>query len=67
MSVNNRLILAQLTVGLRKAQKYRDLSQKNDVLSAIALADSLTQMNNRRALDLDLPRQIQKHGIKIIP
>jgi len=59
LSVNNRLILAQLTVGLRKAQKYRDLIQKNNVLSAIALADSLTQMNNRRALDLDLPRQIQ--------
>ncbi|MBW4572772.1 MAG: diguanylate cyclase [Tolypothrix carrinoi HA7290-LM1] len=60
LSANNRLILAQLTVGLRKAQKYRDLIQKNDVLSAIALADSLTQMNNRRALEWDLPRQIQK-------
>jgi diguanylate cyclase (GGDEF)-like protein len=59
LSVNNRLILAQLTVGLRKVQKYRDLIQKNDVLSAIALADSLTQINNRRALDLDLPRQTQ--------
>ncbi|GAX41238.1 diguanylate cyclase [Tolypothrix sp. NIES-4075] len=60
LSANNRLILAQLSVGLRKAQKYRDLIQKNDVLSAIALADSLTQMNNRRALEWDLPRQIQK-------
>jgi diguanylate cyclase (GGDEF)-like protein len=60
LSVHNRLILAQLTVGLRKAQKYRDLNQKNDVLSAIALVDSLTQMNNRRALDWDLPKQIQK-------
>lgn len=59
-SANNRLILAQLSVGLRKAQKYRDLIQKNDVLSAIALADSLTEMNNRRALEWDLPRQIQK-------
>jgi diguanylate cyclase (GGDEF)-like protein len=60
LSTNNRLILAQLTVGSRKVQKYRDLIKKNDVLSAIALADSLTQMNNRRALDLDLPKQIQK-------
>ncbi|NEU71496.1 diguanylate cyclase [Hassallia byssoidea VB512170] len=60
LSANNRLILAQLTVGLRKAQKYRDMMQENDVLSAIALADSLTQMNNRRALEWDLPRQIQK-------
>ncbi|MBD0264569.1 MAG: diguanylate cyclase [Tolypothrix sp. Co-bin9] len=60
MSANNRLILAQLTVGLRKAQKYRDLIQKNDALSAIALADSLTQMKNRRALESDFPTQIQK-------
>lgn len=60
LSANNRLILAQLTVALRKAQKYRDLIHKNDVLSTIALADSLTQMNNRRALEWDLPRQIQK-------
>jgi len=59
-SANNRLILAQLTVGLRKAQKYRDLIHKNNALSTIALTDSLTQMNNRRALEGDLPRQIQK-------
>ncbi len=60
LSANNCLILAQLTVGLRKAQKYRDLIQKNDVLSGFALADSLTEMKNRRALDQDLPRQIQR-------
>ena len=60
LSANNRLILAQLTVGLRKAQKYRDLIQENDVLSTFALADCLTQMNNRRALEWDLPRQIKK-------
>lgn len=61
----HRLLLAQLTVGLRKAQKYRDLIRTNDLLSAIALADSLTEMNNRRALEWDLPRQIKKartHG-----
>ncbi|MBW4641861.1 MAG: diguanylate cyclase [Goleter apudmare HA4340-LM2] len=57
---SHSLILAQLTVGLRKAQKYRDLLRTNDLLSAIALADSLTEMNNRRALEWDLPRQIQK-------
>lgn len=56
----HRLLLAQLTVGLRKAQKYRDLIRTNDLLSAIALADSLTELNNRRALEWDLPRQIQK-------
>lgn len=60
LSANNNLILAQLTVGWRKAQKYRDLMQENDVLSTFALADSLTEMNNRRALEWDLPRQIQK-------
>ncbi len=59
-SSSQNLLLAQLTVGLRKAQKYRDLIHTNDLLSAIALADSLTQLSNRRALEWDLPRQIQK-------
>jgi two-component system cell cycle response regulator len=31
----------------------------NDILSAIALSDPLTELNNRRALDWELPRQIQ--------
>ncbi|MEH1782253.1 MAG: GGDEF domain-containing protein [Nostoc sp.] len=60
LTANHGLILAQLTVGLRKAQKYRDLIRTNDMLSAIALADSLTELNNRRALEWDLPRQIQR-------
>lgn len=60
LSANYGLILAQLTVGLRKAQKYRDLIQTNDMLSAIALTDSLTELNNRRALQWDLPRQIKR-------
>jgi diguanylate cyclase (GGDEF)-like protein len=55
-----RLLLAQLTVGLRKAQKYRDLLRTNDLLSAIALSDALTELNNRRALEWDLPKQINK-------
>lgn len=59
-TANEQLLLAHLSVGLRKAQKYRDLLRTNDLLSAIALADSLTQLNNRRALDWDLPREIQK-------
>jgi len=54
------LLLSQLTVGWRKVEKYRDLIRTNDLLSAIALADSLTQLNNRRAFERDLPRQIQK-------
>ncbi|MEH1895848.1 MAG: diguanylate cyclase [Nostoc sp.] len=60
LTANHGLILAQLTVGLRKAQKYRDLILTNDMLSAIALADSLTELNNRRALEWDLPRQIER-------
>lgn len=63
----HRLILGQLTVGLRKAQKYRDLIEKNHILSAIALADSLTDLNNRRALEWDLPRQITKARNQSIP
>ncbi len=56
----HRLLLAQLTVGVRKAQKYRELIRTNDLLSSLALADSLTELNNRRALECDLPRQIAK-------
>ncbi|HEY9802419.1 MAG TPA: GGDEF domain-containing protein [Leptolyngbyaceae cyanobacterium] len=63
----HRLILSQLTVGLRKAQKYRDLLQKNHILSAIALADSLTDLNNRRAFDWELPRQITRARTHNIP
>lgn len=55
----HRLLLAQVQVGFRKVQKYRDLMQTNNVLSALALADSLTELNNRRALEWDLPRQIR--------
>ena len=60
MNASHRLLLSQLTVAFRKAHKYRDLMQTNDLLSTIALSDSLTQLNNRRALEWDLPRQIQK-------
>lgn len=57
-ATRERLLLAQLTVGWRKAQKYRDLIRTNDVLSAIALSDALTELNNRRALEWELPKQI---------
>ncbi|KAF3885840.1 MULTISPECIES: GGDEF domain-containing protein [Nostocales] len=64
----HRLLRAHLTVGLRKAEKYRELIRKNDFLSVIALADSLTELKNRRALEWDLPSQIQKarsHGTQL--
>lgn len=54
--ISHSLLLAQLNVGLRKANKYRDLVR----LSTVALADSLTEFNNRRALESDLPKQIEK-------
>lgn len=59
-SISHNLLQAQLAVGLRKVQKYRDLVRKNDLLSTIALSDSLTELSNRRALEWDLTRQIQK-------
>jgi two-component system cell cycle response regulator len=60
LSAANRLLLSQLMVGFRKAQKYRELMRTNDLLSTIALADPLTELNNRRALEWELPRHVQK-------
>ena len=59
LNASHRLLLSQLTVALRKAHKYRDLMQTNDLLSTIALSDSLTELSNRRALEWDLPRKIE--------
>ncbi|MCG8363447.1 MAG: diguanylate cyclase [Pseudanabaenales cyanobacterium] len=55
----NRLLEAQVRAGLRHVQSYRELAITNDLLSAIALTDPLTQINNRRAFDWELPRQIK--------
>ncbi len=54
----NRLVQAHIRAGLRRVQAYRELSQANDLLSAIALSDALTQLGNRRAFDWELPRQV---------
>ncbi|WP_009633346.1 GGDEF domain-containing protein [Synechocystis sp. PCC 7509] len=56
--VNNRLLLAHIQVGQRHCQKYKELIDKNNTLSTIALADPLTQLSNRRAMERDLPAQI---------
>ncbi|MDP5339203.1 MAG: diguanylate cyclase [Nodularia sp. (in: cyanobacteria)] len=58
MTPHHSLLLAQVMVGVRKAQKYRDLLRTNDLLSEFALADALTDINNRRALEWELPRKI---------
>ena len=65
LTPTHRLLLAQIQVGLRKVKKYRDLMRTNERLSGLALADTLTKLNNRRALEWDLPRQIRSshtHG-----
>lgn len=53
-----RLLLAQVRAGLRLVQNHRELMRANDILSAIALSDPLTELSNRRALEWELPRQI---------
>ncbi len=54
-----RLLRAQILSGLRMVKTHRELMRTNDILSAIALSDPLTELNNRRALDWELPRQVQ--------
>ncbi|MBE9125205.1 MULTISPECIES: GGDEF domain-containing protein [unclassified Coleofasciculus] len=54
-----RLLKAQLQAGFRSVQFYQKLQQTNDLLSTMALADPLTELSNRRAMEWELPRQIQ--------
>jgi two-component system, cell cycle response regulator len=53
-----RLLQAQIQAGLRQVQTNRTLVRDNDLLSTIALVDPLTDLNNRRALEWEVPRQI---------
>ena len=62
-----RLIQAHIQIGLNRVQQYRNLSRINDWLSAVALVDALTQLNNRRAFDLELPSQIRMAQQKQTP
>lgn len=55
----DRLLRSQILAGLRMVKTHRELMRTNDILSAIALSDPLTELNNRRALDWELPRQVQ--------
>lgn len=63
----HRLLQAQIRLGLRRVQSYRELSRTNDLLAAIALSDPLTQLGNRRAFDWELPRQIQTARAQNLP
>ncbi|MBW4472958.1 MAG: diguanylate cyclase [Stenomitos rutilans HA7619-LM2] len=60
----DRLLSAQIASGLRTVKNHRELMRTNDILSAIALSDPLTELNNRRALDWELPRQIQNSRVR---
>ncbi|MBE7385947.1 MAG: diguanylate cyclase [Leptolyngbya sp. SIO1E4] len=67
----SRLIQAHMRTAMRRIQAYKELSQTNDLLSAIALVDTLTQLGNRRAFDWELPRQIevsreQQHPLSLL-
>lgn len=62
-----RMIQANVKVGLRRVHSHRELMRTNDVLSAIALSDPLTELNNRRAFEWELPRQIQNARNRNLP
>lgn len=66
-SALTRLFQSQLQTGLRRIQTHRELIRTNDVLSAIALSDPLTSLNNRRAFEWELPRQIQNARGRAVP
>ena len=59
-----RLIQAHIRIAMRRITACKELSQTNDLLSAIALVDPLTQLANRRALDWELPRQTENARIQ---
>lgn len=67
MMIQTRLLASQIRVGLRRVQNYRELMRTNDILSAIALSDPLTELNNRRALEWELPRQISNARSRKMP
>lgn len=59
-SAEQALLLAQLQAAQRQLKQREELIQANDFLSSIALADPLTDLSNRRALEWELPRQTQR-------
>ncbi|MEO1592092.1 MAG: diguanylate cyclase [Cyanobacteria bacterium J06632_22] len=58
-TLTRRLLQLQVKRGLERSRIQRELQRANSWLSAIALIDSLTQLRNRRALDIDLPQRIK--------
>jgi two-component system, cell cycle response regulator len=66
-SIPFRLLNAQLQAGIRQVETHRVLMRTNDLLAAIALVDPLTDLNNRRALERELPHQIQAARDRQLP
>ncbi len=60
-------LIAHINAGLRRVHNHRELMRTNDLLSTIALSDPLTELNNRRALEWELPRQIQNAHQRDLP
>lgn len=54
-----RLLKAQIHAGLRGVYFHQEQMRTNHLLSAMALADPLTELSNRRAMEWELPRQIK--------
>lgn len=67
IAAEQRLLKAYLQVANQQVSRYRELSKANDFLSTIALADPLTELGNRRALEWELPRQAQKAKSRQFP
>lgn len=67
LALQHRLLIAKIQAGLRIVRNHRELMRANDLLSAIALSDPLTELNNRRALEWELPRQIQNSRMRFVP
>ncbi len=66
-SRQNRLLQSHIRAGLRRVYTYRELMRTNNLLSAIALSDPLTELNNRRAFEWELPRQIHNARSREMP
>lgn len=60
VAAEHQLVQAYLQVAQRYLEQYCGLMAANDFLSSIALADPLTTLSNRRALEWELTRQIQR-------
>jgi two-component system, cell cycle response regulator len=65
--IYDRLLQVQVQSGLRQVQTYRELMQTNNMLTTIALSDPLTALNNRRAFEQELPRQVQTTRSRNLP